>query len=118
MTRTFIHDGKKVVEIDNTHKPYSGLTVINDEPEFVSREAFPETVKWTGRRSKKRLMRKYGCVDKRDIVGVGVAKEKHNAEIRQRYKNDPMVRTDIDLIKERTPMTRKATRKKYFYTGR
>ena len=117
--KTYIYDKhlKKVVETDNTYKPYEGLTVIGDESEFVSRDAFPETVKWTGRRSKKRLMKKYGCVDYRDIKGVQKEKEKRIARLRESYKKDPMI-GNIDIIKEKTLNGRRATRRKYFYTGR
>lgn len=116
-TYTYDKQLKKVVEIDNTYKPYTGLTVIGDEPEFISHDAFPKTVKWTGRRSKKRLMKKYGCVDYREIKGVQKEKEKRITRLREGYKKDPMI-SNHDLIKEKTLNGRRATRRKYFYTGR
>ncbi len=118
--RRFIYDKdlKKVVEISTDYIPYSGVTIIPDEKEFVSHNAFPETVKWTGRRSKKELMKKYNCVDAREIKGLGKEKLARIQKMRDGYAKDPMIQTSMRSLK--TPQEirqRKQEVRKYFFSN-
>ena len=113
MTRHYRYDEKlkKVVEYYPS-KEMGGVTIIPDTPEFVSQNAFPETVKWTGRRSKKAIMQKYGCVDFRDIKGVGREREKRLKRVRS-----GMVNTQARSISKEEVQARREQRRGTHFTG-
>ncbi len=116
MTRHYRYDNelKKVVEYFPYKEIKTGLTIIFDIPEHICRDSFPETEKWTGRRSRKALMKKHNCVDFRDITGVGREREKRLSEARKR---SGMVNTEVRNISDREVQERREGRRKTHFTG-
>jgi len=109
-------DLKKVVEYFPEKKPY-GLTIIPDEKEFVSFNAFPETERWSGRRSKKAVMKKYNCIDYRDTDGVGKEKLKRIQRMRDNLNKDPWVKTEVSSISPQEVREKRERRRKTHFTG-
>lgn len=107
----------KVVEVSEPVFVAEGITIIPDEKEFVSFNAFDKPVKWTGRRSKKAVMKQYNCVDYRDTVGVEKSKMKRIAVLREQYRKDRNVSVQTQAVNPQEVKQRREQRRRTHFTG-